>query len=274
MERNKFEKQLREQLQGREIKPTEKAWDRISRQLEDSEKQESVGRPAGAERFQWYGIAAGLVGVLFVSVLYFTNRAPTTGTEIKMTDVIKDSTLRNTSPATMHKKMLPDDTVVGIASGKEKVPEDDAIVGTGVGEEKAIKSAFQGHSGASLPDDHANETVAPSKNEPLTSVHEVSAPFYATEKIIHNKIVEVVARVEVLEKENAAVTDVEIDSLLRSAQRQILENEVFRKDRSVDAMALLAGVENELDQSFRDQLFEALKGGFLKVRTAVADRNK
>jgi len=38
-------------------------------------------------------------------------------------------------------------------------------------------------------------------------------------------------------------------------------------------MALLTEVEGELDQSFRDQIFEKLKSGFLKVRTAVADRN-
>jgi len=32
-------------------------------------------------------------------------------------------------------------------------------------------------------------------------------------------------------------------------------------------------VEGELDISFREQIFESLKTGFLKVRTAVADRN-
>ena len=36
----------------------------------------------------------------------------------------------------------------------------------------------------------------------------------------------------------------------------------------------LTEVEDELDQSFRDQIFDSLKEGFLKVRTAVADRNK
>jgi hypothetical protein len=39
-------------------------------------------------------------------------------------------------------------------------------------------------------------------------------------------------------------------------------------------MALLNQAETELDLSVRDQLFEALKSGYLKVRTAVADRDK
>ena len=32
--------------------------------------------------------------------------------------------------------------------------------------------------------------------------------------------------------------------------------------------------EDELDESFRDQIFDALKSGYLKLRTAVADRNE
>jgi len=36
----------------------------------------------------------------------------------------------------------------------------------------------------------------------------------------------------------------------------------------------LAEVEDELDESFRDQIFDALKTGYLKLRTAVADRNQ
>ncbi|NNK21468.1 MAG: hypothetical protein HKP07_09175, partial [Flavobacteriaceae bacterium] len=42
----------------------------------------------------------------------------------------------------------------------------------------------------------------------------------------------------------------------------------------VDALALLADVEEEVNRSFRDQLFEKLKDGYLKVRTAIAYRNE
>ena len=69
------------------------------------------------------------------------------------------------------------------------------------------------------------------------------------------------------------VTDAEVDSLLHKAQEDILRQRLFNRDNTVDAMALLTEVEEELDQSFRDQIFQSLKAGFLKVRTAVADRN-
>lgn len=91
---------------------------------------------------------------------------------------------------------------------------------------------------------------------------------------METKIAEIVAQVDFLEKKNGAVTKAEIDTLLRQAQKEILEHKVFYKGNTIDAMALLVDVEDELDQSFRDRIFEALKEGYTKVRTAVADRNQ
>ena len=82
----------------------------------------------------------------------------------------------------------------------------------------------------------------------------------------------IVAQLDVLEQ-YSAVTDAEVDSLLKRAQDEILRDKLFNTDKSVDAMALLTEVEGELDQSFRDQIFNSLKASFIKVRTAVADRN-
>ncbi|MCB0373082.1 MAG: hypothetical protein KDD31_08750, partial [Muricauda sp.] len=92
--------------------------------------------------------------------------------------------------------------------------------------------------------------------------------------LISQKVEEVVAQVQLLENQhNGEVTDAEVDSLLRRAQRQILTDKLFTNTGSVDAMSLLAEVEDELDETFRDQIFDALKDGYLKLRTAVADRN-
>ncbi len=93
------------------------------------------------------------------------------------------------------------------------------------------------------------------------------------ETLIDTKIAEVVAQVNLLEQGDGELTDAEVDSLIRRAQREILTDKIFRQDKTVDAMALLTEVEDELDQTFRDQIFEKLKAGFIKVRTAVADRN-
>jgi hypothetical protein len=74
-------------------------------------------------------------------------------------------------------------------------------------------------------------------------------------------------------EQSSQVTDAELDSLLRNAQEAIVREQLFNTDKTVNAIALLTEVEDELDQSFRTQIFQSLKTGFLKVRTAVADRN-
>lgn len=246
MEQNNFEKQLKEQLQGREIKPSEGAWNKISGQLE-------VAKTPKSKNFRWYGIAAGFIGILFVSVLYLTmrERSPDAGAQI--TDVEKNSIQLDPIPEIIQEQNIGEDTFIVDSKGQE---------------EKSIQ--INGKHNTNKP----NKDVLVSSKDEERKVQKAAIPLNPSEESIDNKIAEVVARVELLEKQNNTVTNAEIDSLLREAQHQILEENIFRGDRSVDAVALLADVENELDQSFRDQIFDALKDGFLKVRTAVADRNK
>jgi len=105
-----------------------------------------------------------------------------------------------------------------------------------------------------------------------TRVDDTALMAKVEEKLINAKVAEVLAKVAIMEQ-SSTVTDEEVDSLLQQAQHDILKQKLFRTDASVDAMALLTEVEDELDQSFRDQIFNSLKAGFIKVRTAVADRN-
>ena len=76
-----------------------------------------------------------------------------------------------------------------------------------------------------------------------------------------------------LEENDNSITDFEVDSLLRQAQKEILTEKYLNPDKTVNPEALLSQVEGELDESFRDQIFDKLKSGFNKVRTAVAERN-
>jgi len=92
--------------------------------------------------------------------------------------------------------------------------------------------------------------------------------------IIDQKVNEVLETVIRLERKSTQISDAEVDSLLRAAQLDILKEKVFQKNGKVDAMALLTEVEDELDQSFRDKIFNKLKERLFKARTAVADRNQ
>ena len=91
--------------------------------------------------------------------------------------------------------------------------------------------------------------------------------------LINEKLLEVVEQVRLLEENKDSVTDAEVDLLLKQARKELLAETSFRNKNTVNHQALLTGVETEIDKSFRDQVFEKLKLGFVKVRTAVASRN-
>lgn len=99
-----------------------------------------------------------------------------------------------------------------------------------------------------------------------------------TEKKARNfedrKVDEVVARIQKLQQEKA-VTEAEINALLETAQKAIRSKHKSTTTTTgkIDALALLEGVEEELDQSFKERVFDALKENFFKVATAVAERN-
>ncbi|MEQ9581943.1 MAG: hypothetical protein RIM68_07245, partial [Arenibacter sp.] len=93
------------------------------------------------------------------------------------------------------------------------------------------------------------------------------------DSLLNAKIEKVVAQVNLLEQNNISLTDAEVDSLLKLAQKELFSERIFRDNHSVDAMALLADVESELDRTFREQIFDMLKEGYVKVKTAVVSRN-
>src|SRR5690606_9896127 len=88
------------------------------------------------------------------------------------------------------------------------------------------------------------------------------------------KVTEIVSHFKTLQNSGKEITEAMVDSLLIQAQRELALERTFKDSTGkVDAMALLNEVENDLDKSLRDKVFEALQEGFIVVKTAVADRN-
>ena len=61
----KFEEHIKEKLDKREIVPTDRAWDLLSAQLES--KREDVKK-----RYFHLGIAASVIGLLIISLVFLT----------------------------------------------------------------------------------------------------------------------------------------------------------------------------------------------------------
>ncbi len=242
---NSFEKKAKERLDKREIQPTNRAWNEISAAIKENKK-------SSKPNYYWYGIAAGFIGVLIISTIYLKpGSAPLKDDQIIVSQEDKNN-IEQERTTQEQEVLISTAPVVSI----EAVVEEQR-------QEMDKKPLAAPESSASIT--AVNSGVDKDLNQKVIASH--------SEEIIEAKLEEVLAMVDVLEDDNTTLTDAEVDSLLWQAQREILTDQILTEPSAVDAAALLSEVENELDQSFRDQIFEKLKTGFNKVRTAVADRN-
>ena len=246
MEPTKLEDHIKNTLKEREIKPSEGAWDKVKGQISQNFKPKRTG-------YYKYGIAAGFIGILILSVLYFT-----TG-EVDLNQEIQTVTQPSTPIVGIEKEELL----------KAAISEEESLVSgvkesSQVAEEKSTIEARK-ESGGVMVVSEDDQLVNTAENQNIV-------PEDPNERI-DAKLADVLAVVTKYEENNEELTDLEVDSLLRQAQKEILTEKLINSDKSVNPEELLSQVEEELDQSFRDKILEKLKSGYNKVRTAVADRN-
>lgn len=251
MEPDKFETHIKSKLDGREITPSDVAWSKVSKGLKP-------GPVTRKPNYFWLGIAASVAVLVSVAVFYLNkgqNELSTTPqfVETPAKQIIEAPEETNKEKPTTTYEGLVVEEIQELKTTESKI---DNLV------DDSLKSDFvkQNQEDALVMEFHTQETK------------EAQSPVQPSEKVLNEKIAEVVAQVALLEQ-SSQVSDAEVDSLLRNAQEAIFKEQLFKPDQSIDAMALLTQVEEELDQSFRDQIFQSLKAGFIKVRTAVADRN-
>lgn len=248
METDKFEKHIKTKFQEREINPSENAWAKISPELND---EASKKKPV----YVWFGIAASIVVLIGVTLFYFNANDAINNVPAEIVDTEKGERLE---------KLITKEPVYF----KE---EEEVVFKTDTKPEILAVENTENNMPANQENNTLDDGVEVAFVEYESKDHSHSK-LEVSDEIINSKVADIVAQVGVLEQ-FSAVTDAEVDSLLKRAQDEILRDKIFNKDKTVDAMALLTEVEEELDQSFRDQIFNSLKAGFIKVRTAVADRN-
>ena len=245
MEPDKFEKHIKSKLNERELSPSNNAWENIATQLEPSENRKS-------NSFFWYSVAAVFIVILIVATFYFNAGDEPIDSEIQIVETPKQPEEVPINEQVVSEGNKKESQVVENQVGPEKTAEDQQIHGEPIviatSQELELEQTM----------------VKVEKSDPVIN---------EKEHLIDTKIAELVAQVDLLENNNISISNTEIDSLLRKAQDEILTDKIFNQEGKVDALALLNEVEGELDISFREQIFESLKTGFLKVRTAVADRN-
>ncbi|MBP0903105.1 hypothetical protein ACFSKN_14115 [Mariniflexile gromovii] len=246
MELNKFDNNIKEKLEARSLQPSSHAWKKLSERLDHQDKKQNK------KTFWWLGIAASMVGVLFVAFQFFNTEAVKPKLVDSPTVIQKNENIQvAVDEVETQEKVIKEPEN---KSNQEKLPQ----------KEKLMHHANEHPIAIS----RENNSVKAEKPIQLDKVNEESLT------LEEQKIQDVVAKVQVLKSQNIEVTDAVIDNLLLEAQKEIRFKRMYNTTTGiVDANMLLQEVEEDLDQSFRSKVFEAIKASYSTVKSAVAQRN-
>jgi len=239
----KFEENIKEKLENRTLQPSGQAWEKLSGKLEIDAKKTSN------KTFWWLGIAASFIGILFIGNVFFSssetkgNKPVIVDTELKEIDSLQNKNEEKSEGIIVD---MGDSQIEIEAISKEKIQPDD------IGKASKISKNLQ----------NKNLQVAD-----VVTVH-------INEEIIDNSILETpfTGLAQTNPEKNTNKTETDIDSLLKKA-RQNLAVKPIKNSYNIDAQALLEDVEEDIESSFRDKVFETLITGYKKVKTAVVQRN-
>ena len=247
----KYEEKIKDTLEKRTLQPSKHAWEKLSNRL-DNEENKSNNRS-----YLWLGIAASIVGVVFIVSQFLNNDI-----NIKT----------NTKVVTTPKEVIQQEGTVKTAlEGIEKVHIE--TVNEDVKEVNKKFKTKKAEAKKLINTNSLNKTKIAISRENIPQVQQIEITNQAL-TFEEQKIQEVVAQVNVLKQNNKKVTDADIDALLQEAQKEIKLNRLVNETSGVvDANLLLQDVEAELDQSFRNKVFEAIRSSYNSVKTAVAQRN-
>lgn len=253
----KFEENIKDKLEKRTVMPSADAWSNLSQQLDAEDKRNRKSK------FWWFGIAASIAALVFVSIAYY--------------GIEKEQSI---NPKMVEENI---DEVINKAKANsiDSNKQIEAIATQGIvnrGVEEVIKEADKAEIVIPKKDlvktnklfktEIALETV----KEPNANNTKQNTKLETVLKPISFKdVTEALAQ---LKTNKNTVTDQQIDSLLKIANKEILRTKALKKSANVvDANQLLQDVEEAMGQSFRTKIYETLKDGVKKTKTAIADRN-
>ncbi len=255
----KFEEQIKDKLEKRTLSPSAEGWSKLAERLDADEKDSK--KPI----FWWLSIAAGLLIMITMSVQFFgTNESEEMMPQVADEEVI-DERLEPKSPELKDQESIE---LVEENSSVEKKDTETIIKEPQILDYKKLvnKKAEAKTELAATSEIYKSMELNPAKEDDKNQLKtDVEVSF------MKNAVADALKE---LKTENTSVTDREIDSLLKLASKELFKEKSQKEtSKTVDARALLMSVQDEMGQSFRSRVFDALKDSYKTVKTAVVDRN-
>ena len=233
MELNKLEKQIKEQLNSREIQPSEMAWDKLDSLLNAAEKPK--------RKFSWMYIAASFVGFLLIGTVFFT--------------VFDAEIIDKNRPAVVLEQKAD------VSNTEEPNVEEvvsNIVQNKIVYSSKVVANAINTRSKQLSNNENTVPNINQSKenNGVLNTVETLNSPVVNKSRYIS------------AEKLLAEVSNSKSESSVYYKTIDRTKNGI-----AVNANSLLSNAETELNQSFRETALEKLNKNYNAIKTVLVNRN-
>ncbi|MEM1002234.1 MAG: hypothetical protein AAGH46_06275 [Bacteroidota bacterium] len=251
----KFEEEIKDKLEARRIEPSISSWDTLSDQLDKDKK-------GGKTRFWWLAIAASFLLILLTVIQ--VSKSPV---EISPQDgfSVEESNELNVPVKAITEEKQPFDA--------SKIELQEVVEVEKVREEKQSEPVVSSNSNTIIATKYEVAIVEKESTNEESLVNEESVAI--TNTLASNEIDKSLIQEVLQESKATSPKDIEkeTDSLLKAAQKAlILDKAMIENSTMVNAQDLLMEVEDEVEPSLKSKVYEVFKGGFKKVKTAVAQR--
>lgn len=238
MAQNKLETQIKEQLNAREIQPSEMAWDRLDAMLSVAEEKKTIR--FSFLSFQSIGIAASVLVLVSLGLFFFNQKE--TVVKPKNNVVVKEKTSDNNNNKINGNSFNPNQQSQQVAQNPK--PE--------TRNSQPFKKSFNQNN---------QKTIV---NPVINQNKEIQ--FQNNEVIAQKELPVVEPKKELISKPST----VNADDLLASTSKKSESKPKIK----VNANSLLSQVDGELDQTFREKVLTRVSKNYQEVKVALATRNQ
>jgi hypothetical protein len=236
MEPNKLEKQFREQLNSREIKPSEMAWTKLDTMLSATEKPKA--------KFPWLYVAASFTALLLVGTVYFN---------------LQENPIENQkNGVVIQEPIFPKTKSIVLDSTNLKIQGEDSF-----SSKKSVRINNK------LTDSRQKSKIAEKNlNQNQATEISISDPYKKNDSMISSENNQSLAKNKYVSAEKLLA---EISNTKFESTDETMRNTT--KVISVNPNILLSNVETELNQSFKESALDRLNKNFKTIRTVLVNRN-